>query len=118
MANEENLKPIKSKRRARELGAKGGQKFAENQRRRKTLKENMNLLLSLDVSSARDFNRLVELGIPLEEIDNTMLLTAALFQRAKTGDVAAYREIRDLVGEGAKHENGDLEKLIAGLKHG
>ena len=45
-----------------------------------------------------------------------MLLTAALFQRAKSGDVAAYKEIRDLIGEGTPNENGDLTELIAGLK--
>lgn len=99
MANEQNLKPIRSKKRARELGAKGGQKFAENQRRRKTLKENMNLLLSLDVSSTKDFNKLCALGIPMEDIDNSMLLTAALFQKAKSGDVMACKEVREWIGE-------------------
>lgn len=38
MANEQNLKPF-TKENAREMGRKGGQKFAENQRERKTLKE-------------------------------------------------------------------------------
>lgn len=89
----------------------------ESRRQRKTLRENMNLLLNLEVTGTKDFNKLSEMGVPLEEIDNAMLLTAALFQKAKTGDVAAYREIRDLIGEGTPTENGDLMDLIAGLKH-
>lgn len=38
MANEQNLKPF-TKENAKEMGRKGGLKFAENQRERKTLKE-------------------------------------------------------------------------------
>lgn len=77
----------------------------------------MNLLLNLEVTGTKDFNRLTAMGVPVEEIDNAMLLTAALFQRAVKGDVAAYREIRDLIGEGTANENGDLLDLIEGLKH-
>lgn len=116
MPNEKNLKRL-SPSEARKNGQKGGKASAESRRQRKTLRENMNLLLNLEVTGTKDFNKLSEMGIPLEEIDNAMLLTAALFQRAKTGDVAAYREIRDLIGEGAPTENGDLMDLIAGLKH-
>lgn len=69
----------------------------------------MNLLLGLEVTSPKDFNKLAALGIPLEDIDNSMLLTAALFLKAKTGDVAACKEIREWLGE----ENDDdvLKKL-------
>ena len=116
MANEQNLKPIKSTKRARELGAKGGQKFAENQRRRKSLKENMDILLNLPIKDSEDFNSAALLGVDAEDMDNAMLLTVGLFRRAKSGDVAAYKEIRDLIGEGTSNENGDLPKLIAGLK--
>jgi len=59
----------------------------------------MELLLGLDVSEAKDLDQLAALGIPVEEIDNAMLLTAALFRKAAGGDVAAWREIRDLIGE-------------------
>lgn len=117
--NEKNLKPLneRTKREQRKIQSDGGKASGEARRQRKTLRENMNLLLNLEVTGTKDFNKLSEMGIPLEEIDNAMLLTAALFQKAKTGDVAAYREIRDLIGEGAPTENGDLMDLIAGLKH-
>ena len=116
VANEKNLKPVRSKSEARRRGQAGGKASGEARRQRKTLKENMTLLLGLDVTSARDFNKLAALGIPVEDIDNTMLLTAALFKKAASGDVAAYKEIRDIIGEGGESENGDLLDLIEGLK--
>lgn len=116
MANEENLRPVRTKEEARRRGRAGGKASGAARRQRKTLRENMNLLLGLDVTSSRDFNKLSAMGIPAEDIDNAMLLTAALFQKAKSGDVAAYREIRDLVGEGGESGDGQLLDLIAGLK--
>lgn len=114
MANEKNLKPIRSKKLARELGAKGGKAKAENERRRKTLKENMNLLLGLEVTTPKDFNKLVALGIPMEDIDNSMLLTVALFIKAKSGDVAACKEIRSWVDE--DHGQADTGLMAALLQ--
>lgn len=117
MANEKNLKPVRTKSEARKRGQAGGKASGEARRQRKSLKESMNLLLGLDVTGTKDLGRLAALGIPLENIDNSMLLTAALFKKAAAGDVAAYKEIRDLVGEGGESENGDLMDLIAGLRH-
>ncbi len=117
MPNEKNLKPVRTKSEARKRGQAGGKASGEVRRQRKTLKENMNLLLDLEVTGTRDFNKLTSMGIPVDEIDNAMLLTAAMFKKAASGDVAAYREIRDLIGEGGESENGDLLDLIAGLKH-
>lgn len=116
MSNVKNLKTL-SPEEARKWGAKGGKASAEARRQRKTLRENMELLLNLEVTSIKDFNKLTAMGIPLEDIDNSMLLTAALFKRAAGGDVMAYKEIRDLIGESAANENGSLTELIAGLRH-
>lgn len=119
MPNERNLVPNnrRTPKERRRNAQKAGKASGEARRQRKTLKENMNLLLDLGVTSAKDFNKLTALGIPAEDVDNAMLLTAALFKKAAAGDVAAYREIRDLVGESGERENGDLPDLIAGLKH-
>lgn len=114
--NEENLKPVRTKSEARKRGKNGGKASGEARRRRKTLRENMELLLELPVSPPEDYCILAELGVDPADTDNSMLLTAALFQKAKSGDVAAYKEIRDLIGEGGDAGNGDLSKLIAGLK--
>lgn len=102
MANEKNLKPIRSKKVARELGAKGGKAKAENLRRRKSLRENMEMLLGLPIKDPDDFNIASIMGVDMNDMDNAMLLTVGLFRKAKAGDVAAYKEIRELVGESGK----------------
>lgn len=119
VANEKNLTPLnkRTKKEQRRIQSEGGKASGEARRQRKTLRENMNLLLGLGVTNSREFNKLTAPGVPAEDIDNAMLLTAALFKKAAVGDVAAYREIRDLVGESGDSENGNLLDLIAGLKH-
>lgn len=118
MPNEKNLVPNERRTPSerRKNAQKAGKASGEARRQRKTLKENMNLLLNLDVASTKDFNKLTAMGLNVEDIDNSMLLTAALFKRAVAGDVAAYREIRSLLGEGEENENGSLSDLIQGLQ--
>lgn len=108
MPNEKNLKPLnkRTKKEQRKIQSAGGKASGEVRRQRKTLKENMNLILGLDVSGVRDFNKLTAMGIPVEDIDNSMLLAAALFQKAKTGDVAACKEVREWIGEEADTDAG------------
>ena len=99
MANEKNLKPVRSKAEARERGSKGGKKSAEARRNKKLLKECMINLLDMQVSDTKKFNSLVNMGLDVEDIDNRALLTVALFKKALTGDVAAFKEIRNLINE-------------------
>ena len=99
MANEKNLKPVRSKAEARERGSKGGKKSAEARRNKKLLKECMINLLDMQVSDTKKFNSRVNMGLDVEDIDNRALLTVALFKKALTGDVAAFKEIRNLINE-------------------
>ena len=79
MANEQNLKPIRTTERARELQEKAAQKQRENIARRKTLKETLLMML--------------------EEGNTQNDITLALLQKALNGDTKAYEVIRDTVGE-------------------
>ena len=73
MANSENLKPIRSESEARENGKKGGIKSGEVRRARKTLKEELLLLL---------------------ESGNTQnKISLALIKKALKGDIKAFEEI-------------------------
>lgn len=47
MANEKNLKPVRSKREARERGKKGGIKSGETRRRKAALRNTMDRLLTM-----------------------------------------------------------------------
>ena len=53
------------------------------------------------------------------DIDNSQLIVLALFNRAKSGDVAAIKELRNLIGEDSSEDKsaGQLERLIEGLKY-
>lgn len=121
LANEKNLIPYseRSENEARENGRKGGIASGESRRRRKLLKDSMNALLELPVSNTREYKALIKMGIDIEEIDNSQLIVLALFNKAKSGDVAAIKELRNLIGEDSNEDKsaGQLERLIEGLKY-
>ena len=79
MANEQNLKPVSSKKEARERGRKGGLASVEARRKRKTLKEELLLMLEN------------------EEVQKSVAV--ALIQEAQNGNVKAFGMLRDTIGE-------------------
>ena len=92
MANEENLKKgkatrFKSGEEAARNGKKGGEASAKARAERKTLKEELLLLLS--------------------EGDTQKKVSAALIKKAKSGNVKAFEVIRDTIGE------KPMEKILA-----
>lgn len=102
MANEQNLIPIEqvNSRRTREEHSrdsrKGGQKSGEVRRKRKAMKEQMEILLSLPFKQTKQLNFMKELGIEENEIDNQMALIVALYGKALKGDVQAFNTIREV----------------------
>lgn len=118
MANEKNLIPNnkRSPSEVRENGRKGGKKSGETRRQKRLLKDCMLDLLKLPVNDTDKWNALSQMGINPKEIDNNMLLTVSLFGKAVSGDVAAFKEIRNLIGEDKSTDgNGELEKLMKGF---
>ena len=99
MANESNLKPIRSKERARELGSKGGQAFAKNQRKRKALKEQMELLLTLPLTDERAKKQFESMGIDADNMDNQMAMVVKTYAQALKGNINAVNTIREIIGE-------------------
>lgn len=53
MANEENLKPVRSKSEARKRGANGGRASGRSRRERKTAKEILTYLLNLPIDKGK-----------------------------------------------------------------
>lgn len=122
LANEKNLVPFTSEQSREEAvinGRKGGVASGQAKRRRKLLRDSMNALLELPVSSTKEYNALIKIGIDIEDIDNSQLIVLALFNKAKSGDVAAIKELRNLIGEDSAEDKsaGQLERLIEGLKY-
>lgn len=84
MVNEKNL-IVPSSELAREYGRRGGKKKAENMKKRKVIKEQMETLLSLPVKSEKAIEQLKSLGIKANDIDNQMALVVSLYQTALKG---------------------------------
>ena len=84
MANEQNLKPVKSTKEARERGRKGGLASREAKRKRKTLKEELLLMLS-----DGDIQEKISIALINEAINGN-----------NAGSVTkAFEVIRDTIGE-------------------
>ena len=83
MANEGNLKPIRTKSEAREKVKKGGKKSGEVRAQRKTLREELIALLETKIE------------------DKTIQekISFSLIQEAISGNVKAFETIRDTIGE-------------------
>lgn len=93
MANEQNLKgheftSDQSREAAARNGRKGGLKAGENRRRRKAFAEAFNTLLERGFT---DHN-----GNQLQGVE---AIAAKVFQQAMNGDIRAFMEIRNTVGE-------------------
>ena len=106
MANEKNLKPVRSKREARERGKKGGIKSGETRRRKAALRNTMDRLLTMqaEVEGLSDVLRADGGESTYEEI-----IAMAMIQQASLGNVKAYQAIMKTVGQTEKSE-ADLEE--------
>ena len=114
MANENNLIPanMRSQSEARENGRKGGQKSGEVRRKRKAMKEQAELLLSLPFNikdkQGNELKGVLEkLGIDEGNIDNQMAMIVALWKTALgngRNQVTAVQELRDIIGDKEEKE--------------
>ena len=106
MANEENLKPVRTKSEARERGRNGGIKSGKSRRRTAALRDTMNRLLTMktEVDGLSDVLRSDGGESTYEEV-----ITMAMIQRAMVGDVKAYKAIMQVVGQTDKSD-ADLEE--------
>ena len=79
------------------------------------MKEKMKILLSLPACD-NDLEELKAIGIETEDSDNEMVIIKGLFLKAATGDVAAIREIRNILGKDNSSEELALKKKELELK--
>lgn len=114
MANEKNLVPQteRSPSEAREMGRKGGIASGAARRRKKSMKQKMQLLLSLP-AAGNDQAELAAMGVEPGDIDNEMVLIKALFLAAAEGDTKAFDRIQDVLGKSVAREELALKKQEA-----
>lgn len=88
MANEDNLKPVKSKSEARQRGSNGGKKSGEARRRKKEIRECLEMLLEKEIKTRTG-----------ETMSGAEAISAKLFEKALKGDVRAFEVLRDSAGQ-------------------
>lgn len=88
---------------AKEAGSKGGKASVKTRRKKKKMKQAMDLLLSLPVLE-KNMSKLNELGVNNEDADNQMLMLTVAFQKAVSGDVKAMHFIKEITGSTATTE--------------
>lgn len=95
MANEENLKKIRSTKEARELGKKGGIASGKARRKKANLKKALNTILTAEATN-KTAAVLESLGF---ENTNEMAIMLSLTQQALKGNVRAIELINKMANE-------------------
>ena len=103
MANQQNLVPLSTSK-AREIGKKGGINSGISRRNKKRIKQQFELLMSLDLQENELKEQIKSLGIPEEEINVQMALCVAMTQQALQGNIRAFELIRDTIGQNPINE--------------
>lgn len=106
MPNDENLKTNSERTPSerRELAVKAGKASGAARRRKKSMKQAMELLLSLPANQYEDWELLAELGADLdslsaEDVDNLLVVNAVLLKKAKAGNINAIKEVCEIIQE-------------------
>ena len=101
MPNEENLIPLnrRTKGERRKIATMGGVASGEARRARRTARQCAEIYLSLPVSDMRKRNKMGRDGVDPDDIDNMMLMVAAMTKAAQSGDVAAFNTLLKVLGE-------------------
>lgn len=113
MANEKNLKPVRTKSEAREKGKKGGKASGASRRRHKSLQETMLMVSKLPLDDI-GINRAKRTGVNISDIDEydmTALTAVVLGQvrAAANGNSQAAQVVAEWIDLATKHKKDQLE---------
>lgn len=111
MPKGENLIPIQSTEKARELGRKGGIKSGEVRRKKRALKETMAMLLELPVMDEKIAKRIEKFGVEPGDLDNYTRLMYTLLQEAFKGNLSAIHEVQNIV-DASNTEDSSAIKVV------
>jgi len=102
MANEKNLKSNSERTPSelREMTRKGGIKSGEARRRKKTMREALEMLLFHTKLNEQTKQMLKAEGVEnADDFNHQMVITRSLIAKAESGDVQAYNAICAMIGE-------------------
>lgn len=115
MANEKNLIPNSERTPSelREICSKGGKASGAARRRKRSLREAADLLLSLPVKDPDALDRILGVGVPVEDADYQMAVVVGMTIGAMNGDSKSARVLMEMLGDtkSDEAESGALDKL-------
>lgn len=100
---------------AQENGRKGGIASGAARRRKRALKDAVDLFLSLPVTDNRVYNKLAKKGVYPEDIDNQMAMICGLHARAAAGDASAAKVLIEMLGEKAERTDDEGVQIVDDL---
>ena len=96
MANEQNLKPVRTESEARELGRKGGIASGAARRKKKSIAELTMLVANASISGERlDVTESVVGSLEDDERTLYVAALAKMLDLAASGDTKAFREVQN-----------------------
>jgi hypothetical protein len=101
VANEQNLKPVRTKREARERGRNGGKASGAVRRRKADFRRTLNMLLTAEIDSEEWKPVLEALGV---ECTLESALNMAMIKEGLSGNVKAYEAIAKYAGQSDKSD--------------
>lgn len=101
MANEQNLKPVRTKNEARERGRNGGKASGAARRRKADFRKTLNMLLTAEIDSEEWKPILETLGV---ECTLESALNMAMIKEGLAGNVKAYEAIAKYAGQSDKSD--------------
>lgn len=110
--NPQNLRTLTSEE-AREQGRRGGIASGEARRKKRTFRELIELVMTMEVDDPSVHAKLRELGL---DPTHDMAITMAAVRKAENGDIEATRYLRDTKGEKPTEAlNLNLDKPIKAM---
>lgn len=118
MANEQNLIPGGYKLSVEEQ-SRGGKQSGVVRRRKRTVKQAVELVMSLPVSDPKTKAKLKKMGIDVDDADNQTAVVVGLYGRAAKGDHKAAALLFELLDDGGTNATEQTEShnaLIDAIK--
>ena len=106
VANEKNLKPVRTKSEARERGKNGGIASGKKRREQKTYREIAKIVLSSKVENEEAKAIAKQFGI--DEPDAKTLTLLGMVRAAAGGSHNAFDRLMELTGEKEQNNNADV----------
>lgn len=117
---DDNLVPMseRTKEEQRIIAIQGGKASGEARRRKKNMRECLQLLLSLDVKNPKVREQLAKLGVEDEQMTNEMAMMVSALNKATKGDIQAMNFVRDTSGQQItnKVEIDKIPKIVDDIK--